>query len=180
MVAIVDAQSTAVTALGDGSYRIDKTAGSAAFDASAVSAAAIAGDCVLRVRDLSAPNSLFFGLSIEPGEGLGFGQMDYSAHLYGGDLYVYERGVYVPTPSTHAGTAWIVRSGSVLTYLIGDHPATALVARSVSGVTAPLWFDSSISKEEGAIEVRFEPPGSWCEPPFRAPQALEMTFGSNF
>lgn len=181
MVAIVDAQSTTVTALGGGIYRVEKTGGAAgAFDASAVSAAAIAGDCVLRVRDLSAPNNLVFGLSVNPGENPGYDKIDHAVQFYLTDLYVYERGALIPPARQNAGTVWIVRSGNVLSYLVGDYPATAMLARKIIGVTAPLWFDSSIVRANGAIEVRFDPPGSWCEPPGGRRRTLGLALGAKF
>lgn len=164
MAAIVAGAQTAVTALPDGSWRIEKTSGlDGQYAAAAASAEAIAGDFVLRVRDLTAPNSAIFGVSADPSASDGYAHIDFAAQFYGDDFYVFERGTYVPPTRAHGGVAWITRSGDELAYRIGPTLSASSVARSVSGVTGPLWFDCTIGRLGGAIGVRFEPPGAWSQ-----------------
>jgi hypothetical protein len=178
MVAIVAGAQTAVTPLPDGGWRVEKTGGiEGQYAAAAASAAAITGDFVLRVTDLTAPNSAIFGVSTDPSASDGYADIDFAAQFYGADFYVFENGVYVPPTRAQGGVAWIVRSGGVLRYRIGPTLAGSSVARTVSGVSDPLWFDCTIGRLGGAIGVRFEPPGAWSHGPVRPAARLNIGIG---
>lgn len=177
MVAIVDAGGTGVTALGGG-YRIEAAA-NAALPATAVSATPIAGDFALRVRVGAGDHRTMVGVTADPGEGAGFEQIDYAIQFFRLECYIYERAVFRPPSRMSAGTAWIVREGGVLRYLIGSRPSTALVARTVPGVTGPLYFDSAIYRVGLPVEVRFEAPGAWCEEPRARRRVLGLATGAH-
>lgn len=163
MPAIVAGAQTSVTALGDGSWRVQKTAGvEGHFGAWAASAEPITGDFVLRAEDLTPGNNLLFGVSADPGASAGFMDLSYSCQFYGTEFYVYELGVHRPPIRVHEGVAWIARLAGVVSYRTGPDFASALIAREVPADDAPLFFDCSIARAGGAIGVRFEPPGSWA------------------
>lgn len=178
MAAIVAGAQTSVSPLPEGEWRIEKTGGyEGQYAAAAASAAAIAGDFVLRVRDLAAPNSAIFGVSTDPSGSDGYAEIDFAAQFYGDDFYVFERGAYKPPTRAHGGVAWITRIGGELCYRIGPTLRASSIARSVSGVTAPLWFDCTIGRMGGAVAVRFEAPGTWSHGPARAPARLGIGIG---
>lgn len=163
MVAIVAGAQTSVTALGDGSWRVEKTGGAEGqFGAWAASAEPIAGDFVLRAEDLTPGNNLLFGVSANPDASAGFMDLTHSCQFYGAELYIYELGVYRPPIRVHSGVAWIARLAGVVSYRTGPDFASASIAREVAADNAPLFFDCSIAKAGGAIAVRFEPPGAWA------------------
>lgn len=163
MVAIVAGAQTHVTALGDGSWRVEKMSGAwTGFNAAAASATPIAGDFVLRGQDLTPDNNLLFGVSESPGASNGFLDLLYSVQFYGNELYMYELGVYRPPVRVNDGVVWIARLAGVVSYRIGAEFATATILREVAASAAPLSFDCSLSKPGGAISVRFDPPGDWA------------------
>ena len=118
------------------------------------------------------------GVTADPGEGPGFEEIDHAIQFFGLECYIYERGVFAPPSRMSAGTAWIVREGSVLRYLIGSRPSTALVARTVPGVIGPLYFDSAFYRAELPLDVRFEAPGAWCEPAPARRRTLGLALGT--
>lgn len=176
MVAIVAGAQTSVTALGDGSWRVQKTVGvEGHFGASAASAEPIAGDFVLRAEDLTPGNNLLFGVSANPGASAGFMDLNHSCQFHGAEFYVYELGVYRPPIRVHSGVAWIARLAGVVSYRTGPDFASALIAREVPADEAPLFFDCSIAKVGGAIAVRFEPPGAWTGPASAPRRRIDLT-----
>lgn len=162
MPAIVAASNTTVSPLTGGDWRIDKTGGvDNQYDASAVSASSIAGDFALRAIDLSPGNSAVFGVNTDPGTSDGWADIDFAAQFYGEDFYIFESGVQIGTTYAHGGTAWIVREAGQIRYLIGPKLRDATVIRTVSDVWGSLSFDCTIGRMDGAIAVRFDPPGPW-------------------
>lgn len=158
MVAIVAGAGTSVTAAGGGAWRVEKTAASTDYDASARSAEGIAGDFTLSVRDVGAPNSAIVGVSADPAASDGYADIGWCLQIYGNAIDIYESGAFVPPGHLYGETLWIVRRGDVLRYHIGDAATPATVVRSVAVGTAALWFDCSIAKPGGAVEVRFARP----------------------
>jgi hypothetical protein len=160
MGAIVNAANCSVEAGPDGSWIVTKTGGEAdAADASAVSAAPIAGDLVMRVRTLN--NAVAFaGVDPDPLAGEGFAGIDHALQLNQGLLRIYEGGLLRPPSFAAAGYAWVTRVGGTITYSTGHTLATAVVKRTVSGIVAPLFFDSSLLTAGGILEVKFEPPAA--------------------
>ena len=178
MAAIVAGAQTVVTPMPDGGWRVEKTGGvEGQYAAAAASAVAIAGDFVLRVTDLTAPNSAIFGVSTDPAAGDGYANIGFAAQFYGADFYVFESGTYVPPTRTHEGVAWIIRTGGELSYRVGPTLAASAVVRTVSGATGPLWFDCTIGRLGGAIGVRFEPPGAWSHGAPRPVARLSIGIG---
>lgn len=176
MVAIVAGAQTMVTPLPDGGWRVEKTGGlENDYAAAAASAAAIAGDFILKVTDLTPPNSVIFGVSANPSANDGFSEIDFSVQFHGGYFYVYERGTFVPPARMQDGTVWFTRTGGELSYHIGPTLAGSTLARSVGGVNGELWFDCSIARMGGAIGVRFEPDGD--SDSARAPMRLRIGIG---
>lgn len=165
MVAIVAVQNTAVTANPDGSWRITKTGGfDEAFDAPAVSVAAIAGDFVLRGRRVGAADRLMIGVTADPAEDTGYIGIDYAVAWRGNVVEVFERGDYRTYSFVEDAPVWIERVGTTLRYRYGRRRREATLLRSVSGVGGPLFFDSSLVTPGCAVDVRFAAPGAWCDP----------------
>ncbi|MES2337818.1 MAG: hypothetical protein V4537_06975 [Pseudomonadota bacterium] len=162
MVAIVNRANTIVTDLGGGRWRIAKAGGGdGAFDASAVSTAAIAGDFVLWASSSVPTISTFVAVSADPTESNGYTTLDYAAQIYHDEIDIYERGTFRPPIVARDAAVWIARIGTTLTYRTGARFGSAVLRRTVTGVTAPLYFDSSLASANSVIDVRFDPPGTW-------------------
>ncbi|MEA3061854.1 MAG: hypothetical protein QOJ94_1635 [Sphingomonadales bacterium] len=162
MPAIVNAANCTVEAQDGGVFLVTKTAGNADTpDASAVSDQAMAGDFVLRARALGNP-LLYLGVSANPLAGNGPTTIDRAIQLSGTSGRCYESGFFRPPLFTPAGFVWLKRTADVLQYLTGNDLATATAVRTVSGVTGPLWFDSSLLRAGGAVEVRFDLPSAFA------------------
>ncbi len=165
MVAVVNRANTSVSALGGGVWRITKTGGFAdSFDAAAVSTAGIAGDFVLRAKRVGGSARLMVGVAVNADEDTGYVGIDYSAAYRDGVIEVFERGDYRTYTDLVGGFLWIDRVGSMLRYRCGAKRKDATVIRTVSGVTAPLFFDSSLVTPGCAVDVRFDVPGAWSDP----------------
>jgi hypothetical protein len=150
-----------VTPMAGGGFRIVNTGGGGAFDASAVSTTAIAGDFVLRGASGTPALSAFIAVTADPTESNGYLDLDHSIQIFGDDFFMLEDGIFHAPTGAHGGAVWIERRGSTLRYRTGASFASSVVRRTVAGVSAPLFFDSSIATVAGVLEVRFEPPGRW-------------------
>ena len=176
MVAIVAGAQTSATALGDGSWRVEKLPGAGAgFGAAAASVTPIAGDFVLRGEDLTPDNNLLLGVSETPGASNGFMDLLHAVQFYGNEIYMYELGVYRPPVHANSGVVWIARLAGVVSYRVGADFASAAILREVAASAVPLSFDCSISKPGGAIGVRFDPPGDWAGLARAARPRLDLT-----
>jgi hypothetical protein len=163
MAAIVNAANCAVEARPGGVFAVTKTGGDpAAPDASAVSSQSIAGDFVLRVRPVDGFLG-YFGVSASPLASAGFNTIDRAVQINGTTGRCYESGIQRPPAfMVEDGYVWLRRTGSRLDYLYGAELATAALARSVTGVSAAMWFDSSIVTPGVGIEVKFDVPGAFA------------------
>lgn len=165
MVAVVNRANTGVSALGGGVYRITKTGGfDDSFDAAAVSTAGIAGDFVMRAKRVGTTSRLMIGVSADTDEDTGYMGLDYALEYTGGVLEIFERGNYRAYNTLVDDFVWIDRVGTMLRYLCGPKRKGATVMRTVTGVTAPLFFDSSLVTPGCAVDVRFDAPGAWSDP----------------
>ena len=176
MGAIVDAANCTVAPAAGGAWLVTKTGGAdGASDASAVSAAAITGDVVLRMRPLGA-GLCYAGLSASPAAGIDETTIDRALQLNGGLCRAVESGAFRPGSFALATYAWIRRSGGLVQYLTGPLLATATLRRSVADAGAPLFFDSAIAAAGLAIEVKFDVPAAFA--PRRAGRrGLALGFG---
>jgi len=162
MAGIVNAANCTVEAQEGGVFLVTKTGGNPnAPDASAVSDQAMAGDFVLRFRAFGDP-LLYAGVSANPLASNGSGTIDRAVQLSGASGRCYESGFFRPPLFTPVDFVWLRRTGSVLQYLTGADLATAIAVRTVTGVTGPLWFDSSLLRAGGAMEVRFDLPSAFA------------------
>jgi hypothetical protein len=162
MAGIVNAANCTVAAGENGAFVVTKTGGNPdSPDASAVSDQAMAGDFVLRFRALGDP-LLYAGVSANPLAGNGSGTIDRAVQLSGTSGRCFESGFFRPPLFTPAGFVWLRRTGGVLQYLTGADLATAIAVRTVSGVAGPLWFDSSLLRAGGAMEVKFDLPSAFA------------------
>jgi Ca2+-binding RTX toxin-like protein len=156
-LALADRTGTSVTDKGSGVFEIYKAAGASHYITSATSAAAVAGDFMLRAKSLVGTTTAFVGLNTDPASNDSFNSIDYSVALHtDGKGYIYEDGLY-RFNFTINGQVWIWRSGTTLKYGTGPDFATASttgVVRSVEGVTAALHFDSSFGMAEARIETQ--------------------------
>jgi hypothetical protein len=155
MGAITGAANCSVAAAQDGAFTVVKTVGTdGAFDASAVSAAGVAGDLLMRVKPLGT-GLCCFGVSADPLAGNDAATIARAFRLSGSLARVSEFGVLKPGSFAIDTYAWIRRSGGVLEYLTGPDLATAALKRSIADAGAPLFFDSSIAGLGMGFEVRF-------------------------
>jgi hypothetical protein len=162
MPAIVNAANCTVAAGEGGAFLVTKTGGNPDMpDASAVSDQAMAGDFVLRAHALGNP-LLYVGVSANPLAGNGSTTIDRAIQLSGASGRCYESGFFRPPLFTPVGFVWLKRTADVLQYLTGNDLATAIAVRTVSGVTGPLWFDSSLLRAGGAVEVKFDLPSAFA------------------
>jgi hypothetical protein len=165
MIAIVNRAYTNVTALGGGVHRIAKTGGfDGSFDAAAVSVAGIAGDFAMRARRVGASGRLMIGVSANPDEDTGYMGLDYALEYTDGVLEIFERGNYRAYNNSVESFVWIERIGTTLNYKCGPLRKTSAVMRSVTNVSATLFFDSSLVTPGVAVDVRFEALGTWTDP----------------
>jgi hypothetical protein len=162
MAGIVNAANCTVEAQEGGAFLVTKTGGNPDTpDASAVSDQAMAGDFVLRVRGFGNP--LFYaGVSANPLAGNGSTTIDRAIQLSGTSGRCYESGFFRPPLFTPSVFVWLRRTAGQLQTLTGADLATAIPVRTVSGVTGPMWFDSSLLRAGGAIEVRFDLPSAFA------------------
>ncbi len=172
MVAIVAGTGTLVTAIGGGAYRVEKTSGVNAHDASAWSQRGVRGDFVLRVRDVGAPNDAIVGVSESPRASDGFQDIARSLQFYQASIYLYESGVYRPPVLSYADTVWFVRSAGHIRYHVGTEATPETLVRTVADAGAALSFDCSIAQPGGAIEVLFTAVGPRAVPRTRLSLAL--------
>lgn len=156
-VAIANRNNTAVTYRGGGVYEIEKTAGAVdTYDASATSSASIAGDFVLRLRNLAGSRQFIGGVNSDPTTNDSFNSIDFGAlYFVGSNIWgCYENGTGVVTGLTEtAKYFWIWRTGTTLGYGRGDDLATAQASPDrTTTSSATLYFDSSIDR----LNDRFE------------------------
>jgi hypothetical protein len=177
MAAIVNAAACTVAPAAGGAFVITKTGGvDEASDASAVSAAAIAGDFLLRVKPLGT-GLCYAGVSANPAAGLDETRIDRAVQLGGGLCRVVEAGAFRPGAFLLSTYGWIRRSGGTIQYLTGPVLATATLRRTVADIGAPLFFDSTICAAGMAIEVKFDVPAAFA--PRRAARR-GLTLGVGF
>lgn len=174
MSVIVAAANCAVEAATGGAWTIAKTGGAAGVgDASAVSVEAMAGDFVLRAR-LVAPGTAYAGVSVNAAAAHDGASIDRAIQLSGAIGRVFETGVQRPPFFGVSGFVWLRRIGGTLEYGTGPDYAGLSVKRTVSGVTGPLRFDSSLLTQGVAIEVKFDVPAAFAK---AAPRRARLSFG---
>jgi hypothetical protein len=162
MGAIVNAANCTVAAAAGGAFVVTKTGGADdASDASAVAAAPIAGDFVLRVKPLGS-GLCYVGVSANPAAGLTESTIDRALQLSAGLCRAVEAGTFRPGAFALSTYAWIRRTGATLQYLTGPQLATATVRRTVADAGAPLFFDSTLCAAGLAIEVKFDVPAGFA------------------
>jgi hypothetical protein len=153
MLALTNAAHCLVEAAGGGAWLVTKTGGSdGVADASAVSAAGIAGDFVLRAR-LIADGSCYVGVSPDPEADHGFAAMPHALNLLGLSARPTELGVTRPPIFTVAGYAWLRRAGGTIEYGTGPDLANLSVRRTVPAPQGPVRFDSSLLGAGMTVEV---------------------------
>jgi hypothetical protein len=154
--------NTSVTALGSGVYRITKNTGANGYNADAVSTVGFTGDFVVEVSRPAIGNNFdqsAVGVSADAASFSTLG-LDYSIvwDQASGRWYIYEGGSYVLINYLESGgKAYIWRTGTTLGYGTGASLATAQAspARTVNGVTARLYFDSSLYFNGDAADASF-------------------------
>jgi hypothetical protein len=162
MVAIIGAANCSVAAAAGGAWLITKTGGTPGIDdARALSAAAIAGDFILRARSL-AGGLVYVGLGSNPASGSGGAAIERAVQINGTAGRCYDLGIYKPPIFAVPSYVWLRRSGGILEYLTGPVLAGATLRRSVTGITAPLWFDSALASAGAAIEIKFAAPSGFA------------------
>jgi hypothetical protein len=170
MGAIVNALNCAVAPAAGGAWLITKAGGNDGVpDASAVPDAPISGDFVLRAR-LLGTGTAFIGVGPEPLGAHDGASIPYAAQIGPNTGRIYESGLYRPPLFGLVGFIWIRRTGTTLQYLNGSDLATASVRRTVSGVAAPLHFDSSVESLDAILEVKFAPPAAFLPAKPRRPR----------
>jgi hypothetical protein len=176
MATIVNAANCAVAALAGGAWSIAKSGGTnGAFDASAVSAAGIAGALVLRAKPLATGN-WYVGVSTNPAAGVDGASIAWAIQMSNGLCRCVENGVARTGFFPLSTYAWIRRSDGVLQYLTGADLATAVVKRSIADPGGALFFDSSLATAGGSIEVKLDPIAPAA--PVRHPRRrLTLAFG---
>ncbi len=163
--AIVNNANTQVLHLGSGVYSVEKISASGAYDADAVSTVGMAGDFVLRLKNISngSPvNAWLAGVNSDPLTDSNFTSIDY-AFLYNqtsGQWGIYENGGAVAVNLGNDTYAWIWRAGTTLGYGRGADLATAKAAPDRTQTTsATLYFDCSIDPLGSQFEVYlYDPP----------------------
>jgi hypothetical protein len=144
-VAISNNANTAVVHAGSGVYWIEKTAGSAAYDASAVSAIVLGFDFTLRLKPLVYVNDALLGVNSDPLTNNDYASIDFAFDI--GSLTaasIYESGGQVVSGSSISTYWWIWRTGTTLGYGTGADLATARASplRTTTS-SANLAFDSA-------------------------------------
>lgn len=175
MATIVNAANCAVAPLAGGAWSIAKSGGAAgAYDASAISAAPIAGPLVLRVKPLASGN-WYAGLNPAPAGSVDGASIPYAFFASGGFCRCSELGA-LKTGSFGVSTyAWIRRSDGLIQYLTGPDLATAALKRSIADPGGALFFDSSIATTGFGLEIAFDPIGG---APVRRPRRrLTLSLG---
>lgn len=149
---IVPNVGTGVADLGGNIFQIEKLTGGTVYNADAVGTVALAGDFVLRAG-VPSLGRWAAGFNIDPLTDSNFTSIDY-ALLYNAGWFVFESGVQIG--SGVGGTfGWIWRQGTTLNYGVGADFTTAFSAplRTVAGVSAPLYFDSSFHDDGTIVQV---------------------------
>jgi hypothetical protein len=162
MAAIVDAGNCTVAAGTGGAFVVTKSGGANGVqDASAVSAAGIAGDVVLRVK-LLGTGLCYVGVSSAPLASVTASSVERGVQINGGTCRPAESGVIRPGSFALDTYLWVRRSADTVQILSGPALATAIVRRTVADAGAPLFFDSAIATAGLAIEVKFDVPAAFA------------------
>jgi hypothetical protein len=176
MGAIVNAANCTVTAAAAGAFVVAKTGGTdGALDAGAVSAAAIAGPFVLRVKPLGA--GLFYaGVAADPAAGTGASGIDRALQVNAGNARPSDAGFLKPGTFALDTYLWMRRAGGLLQYLTGPVLATAVLKRTSGDPGPAMFFDCAIAAAGLAIEVRFDVPAAFAARRPRRGLALGLGF----
>lgn len=176
MGAIVNAANCAVAPAAGGAFVVTKTGGAdGGFDAGAVSAAALAGPFVLRVKPLGA--GLFYaGVTATPGAGLSPGAIDRALQVNAGMARPSDAGFLKPGMFAIDTCLWMRRGGGLLQYLTGPVLATAIAKRTASDPGPAMAFACAIAAAGLAIEVKFDAPAAFAA---RQPRR-RLTIGFGF
>lgn len=157
--AIVNNNNTLVTHIGDGVHIIQKTTGTAGYDASAVSSVGLGGDFVLRIKITGTPTGNYgAGMDNAPTGSDSYDAIDHEWFRNTGlaEWYVFENSAGPITAAfTDATYAWIWRTGTTIGYGRGATLATAQAApdRTVTD-SATLFFDSTFFDVGERLEVK--------------------------
>lgn len=145
---IVNNNNTDVGHVGNGVYRITKTAGVfGAYDAGAVSQTGITGDFVLQLTPAFNNNLWFAGLNTDPLTNDDYTSIDFAWGFDPGtsQWFVFESGVGLTSGLAHLTSVWIWRSGTAIGYGRGADLATAQASPDrTTTSSATLYFDSSL------------------------------------
>ncbi|HEX2763997.1 MAG TPA: hypothetical protein VHM92_09200 [Allosphingosinicella sp.] len=167
---IVAAANCSVEAAAGGTWIVTKTGGAnGAADSSAVSAAAMAGDFVLRAR-LLGPGTAYVGVGANPLAAHDGASIERALQISGSIVRMFESGAQRPPFFGLTGFAWLRRIGGTLEYGVGADYASIVVKRSVAGVSGALRFDSSLLTSGLAVEVKFELPAAFLKAARRRPR----------
>lgn len=177
MSAIVNAANCTVGAAPDGAYLVTKAGGAVgALDASAVSAAGLAGDMLMRAKPLGG-GFVYVGLSVDPLAANEGTTVPWAVQFNGTFCRVSERGAFKTSSFPLATYIWIRRSGGLIQTLCGPELATAALKRSVADPGGPLFFDSSIANLGSSFEVKFGPPADFAARRPRRAGRLVLSLG---
>ncbi|HMC90968.1 MAG TPA: hypothetical protein VKI45_00775 [Allosphingosinicella sp.] len=176
MGAIVNAANCTVAPAAGGAFTVTKTGGTdGASDAGAVSAAALSGPFLLRVRPLGA-GSCTAGVTANPGSGIAPGGIDYGALISGGTYRSSDAGVLRPGSFPISTYWWVRRGGGTIQYLSGPVLATATLRRTLPDPGTALFFDCAIATAGLSLEVKFDAPGAFAVRRLRGRLTLGLSF----
>jgi hypothetical protein len=162
MADIVNAANCSVAAGSGGAFVVTKNGGANGVqDASAVSAAAIAGDAVLRVK-LLGTGLCYVGLSSAPLASVTATSIERGVQINGGVCRPADGGLIRPGSFALDTYVWVRRSADTIQLLSGPALATATVRRTVADGGAALFFDSTIATAGLALEVKFDVPAAFA------------------
>ena len=139
----------------NGMWRITKASGISAFDAGATSAG-YTGDVYLKLIRRQTAQDVIAGLNAsDPTVSNSYTDIDYSFYFAAGENDIWENGVQQGAAVSGGISTpwWIIRVGTTLTYRRGFDPTTATVLRTVTGVSATLYFDCSLFQVTSYVDA---------------------------
>lgn len=147
--------------LGGSTYRIEKTAGGATWDASVYASISFPGDFLARCRPVQTNADFMFGVDPSPTDGASYTHIDRVLHFSsGGTVTPYEAGV--PGTGLGAYTAaqyWFIRRlGTAVEVLRGltTEVDNATLVHTFTAHSSALFVDSSLNTLNGQFEVYAE------------------------
>lgn len=150
---MVDAAFTTAADLGDGEWRVTKTSGGNSWDGSAVSAAAVAGDFILRLIPEFTDEAAVIGLSANPTANNNYDGLDVALMFNNGAVSAGASGAFSALGESYvANDVWFLkRTGTTISFGTGGADGvTGYVEKASFTKAGDLYVDSCLYYALGA------------------------------